>query len=81
MDLRGKGNELNADIREYLQEKISEETFLVKWGQSVLSIVNDSFKPEMSKAIALLTDKADEAKIIATRIGNNISLFCAAFIK
>ncbi len=77
MDLNGKGSEMDKDIRELLQNKMTDKVFEAKYDKGLLELVNDSFKMPL---VRLLMDKDPELKKKAQEISNKISLFCAAFM-
>ena len=78
-NLHGKGEELDSDIRDLLQDKIHADEFKRKYGAALFDIVNQQFLYVWVR-ILMLKD-LDAAKEVMNSLSNKITMFSAAFTK
>lgn len=79
MNLRGKGKEIDSDIRDLMTGKIDLIDFKKKYGSELCSIIDNIFMGRLLDI--LLMDNSEEKTSEANKISTSIAMFCAAFIE
>ena len=79
-DVRGKGIDMDKDIRSYLAKELEYTPFLRKYGIEIIRIVEDNFENTWLDIVEEANGDNDKLKSLFAPLSNKITMFSAAFL-